>query len=182
MSQPIPAYLLTLFENNAYLGGVMITDHHGVPLDFKYTDPTVPTKVQRILYGKVLEQYVRYDVIVGALCKDLEHQPSFFVVSQHQLFDIAEVNNNLTLVSLQRTQFNPLGEKGTVTRSKDNEVLVQGWSDPSPLRVVFGKSTPDVQEGIIKDVLSLSKHMDVVEPLERVETVLKTLIMEKGLE
>jgi hypothetical protein len=182
MSQPIPAYLLTLHENGAYLGGVMITDHHGVPLDFKYTDPTVPTKVQRILYGKVLEQYVRYDVIVGALCKDLDYHPSFFVVSQHQLFEIAEVNSSLTLLSVQRTQFNPLGDKGTVTRSKENECLVQGWSDPSPLRLVFGRSTADVQEGIIKDVLALSKHMDIVEPIERVETVLKTLIMEKGHE
>ena len=33
-----------------YLGAILITDFKGFPLEFKYTDPIVPTKIQQILY------------------------------------------------------------------------------------------------------------------------------------
>ena len=148
-------------------------------MDFKYTDPVNPTKVQRIIYGSVLEQYIRNHVIIGALLKEITVSPAFYVVSQHQLFDIEEANK-LTLVAIQRTQFAALGERGTVTRAKENEVLLQGGSDPHPLRVVFGQIPADQQEALLKDIIQLSKHMDLVEPIERLEKALKTLCLEKA--
>jgi len=178
MTNPTPGYLITLLENGAYLGGVMITNDHGIPVDFKYTDSVNPTKVQRIIYGSVLEQYIRNHVIIGAISKEIVNQPSFYVVNQHQLYEIQEANN-LTLISVQRTQFAALGEKGTVNRSKENECLLQGWNDPHPLRVIFGSMPVDQQEHIVKDLIYLSKHMDLVEPLERLETALKSLRLDK---
>lgn len=173
-----PGYLVTLCEQNAYVGGVMITDHHAIPVDFKYTDPVTPTKVQRIIYGSVLEQYIRNHVIIGALIKEISVPPPFYVVSQHQLFDIEEANN-LTLVAIQRTQFASLGDQGSVTRAKDNEILLQGWNDQHPMRIVFGRIPADQQEAMIKDLIQLSKSMDLVEPGERLEKALKTLCLEK---
>ena len=179
MSNPTPGYLITLYEQGAYLGGIMITNDRGIPIDFKYTDPVNPTKVQRIIYGSVLEQYIRNHVVIGAITKEIVNQPSFYIVSQHQLFEIEEANN-MTLISVQRTQFAPLGEKGMVSRSKENECLLQGWNDPHPLRILFGSMPVDQQEGILKDLVYLSKHMDLVEPLERLEKALKTLCPEKN--
>ncbi len=179
MTNPIPGYLITLYEQGAYLGGIMITNDHGIPIDFKYTDPVNPTKVQRIIYGSVLEQYIRNHVIIGAISKEIVNQPSFYIVAHHQLLEIEDANN-MTLLSLQRTQFAALGEKGMVSRSKENECLLQGWNDPHPLRIIFGNMAVDQQETILKDLIYLSKHMDLVEPLERLETALKTLCLEKS--
>lgn len=168
-----------MYENGSYVGGMMITDHHGIPVDFKYTDPVNPTKIQRIIYGSVLEQYIRNHVILGALSKEINVPPSFYFVSQHQLHDIEEAND-FTVLSVQRTQFTSLGERGAITRAKENECLLQGWVDPHPLRVIFGSTPPDEQETLLKDLVFLSKHMDLVEPLERLEKALKTLCLEKN--
>lgn len=165
---PTPGYLVTLKESGAYLGGVMITNDHGFPIDFKYTDPVTPTKVQHIIYGPVLEQYIRNHVIIGALSSEISNPADFYVVSQHQLHDIAEASE-LPLLSLQRTQLAPLAEKGAVNRAKENECLLQGFGDQHPTRIIFGSMTVEQQEQAIKDLTYLSKHMDLVEPLDRLE-------------
>lgn len=179
MGNVTPAYLVTLHEQGSYLGGVMVTDDHGIPLDFKYTVPVVPTKVQKIIYGSVLEQYIRNHVVIGALAKELVQQPPFFVVPQHQIFDIEEANSGMNLVSLQRTQFSPMG-KGEVNRSKDNECLLQGWQEGNPLRVIFGGMPAEQQETVLKCLVEVTRHMDILEPLERLEQALKTLCVEKN--
>lgn len=173
-----PAYMITLLEQGSYLGGVMLTDDHGIPLDFKYTVPVVPTKIQRIIYGSVLEQYIRNHVVIGALSKEISRSPSFFVVPQHQLYEIEEANNSLRVVSLQRTQLSQIGEPGTVTRGKENECLLQG-TEKHPLRVLFGKIPAEQQEIVIKELVELTRHMDLIEPLERLEQALKSLCVEK---
>ena len=180
MSNPSPGYLTTLYENGAFVGGVMITNDHGIPVDFQYTDPVTPTKVQRIIYGSVLEQYIRNHVIIGAITKSIVNQPSFYVVSQHQLFEMEEAMGGTPLVSVGRTKFASLGEQGKVNRSKENECLLQGWHDQNPLRILFGKLAIDRQEPILKDLIHLSRHMDVVEPLDRLEKALKTLCLDKA--
>lgn len=179
MSAANPAYLITLFEKDAYVGGMMITDHHGIPLDFKYTDQVTPTKVQRIIYGSVMEQYIRNHVIIGALVQELKQQPNFFVVSQHQIFEIQEANS-LPVIALQRTQFNALGEPGAVNRAKENEILLQGRPETPPTRVIFGEMQVEQQETIIKDLIYLAKFMDLVEPMERLEEALKVLCLDKN--
>ena len=179
MSNTTPGYLTTLYEQGAFLGGIMITSEQGFPIDFKYTEPVVPTKVQRIIYGSVLEQYIRDHVIIRSMVKDIEHRPPFYIVSQHQIHDMAG-DSELSLVSVQRTQFASLGEKGTVTRAKENECLLQGWTDTHPLRVVFGSMAGEQQEAVLKELIHLSRSMDVVEPLERLEKALKTLCLEKS--
>ncbi|MDJ0837292.1 MAG: hypothetical protein QNK37_12300 [Acidobacteriota bacterium] len=176
---PTPGYLITLYENSAYLGGVLITNDHGFPIEFKHTDSVSPTKVQHMLYGPVLEQYIRNHVIVGALMAKIETQPTFFVVPQHQLYDMADATE-LTLISLQRTQLAAIGDKGTVNRSKESECLLQGWTDQHPVRILFGAMPVETQEAILKDLVYLSKHMDLVEPLERLENVVIYLCSEKN--
>jgi len=179
MTNAFPGYLITLSEQGAFLGGMMITDRYGIPKDFKYTDPVTPTKVQKIIYGSVLERYIRNHVIIGALVKEVNMQPSFFVVPQHQMEAIGEAHN-LTLLSLQRTQFTSLGAPGTMNRSKERECLIQGHSGEHPIRILFGPIPVDQQEPILKELVVLSKTMDLVEPQERLETALKSICLEKS--
>lgn len=180
MTNAFPGYLITLSEGGTFLGGMMITDRYGIPKDFKYTDPVTPTKVQRIIYGSVLERYIRNHVIVGALIKEVNMQPSFYMVPHHQMESVAEAHGNLVLVAIQRTQFTPLGEKGTINRSKERECLVQGWGAEHPIRVLFGNVAVDHQEAILKEIVALTKSMDVVEPQERLEAALKSICLEKS--
>ena len=41
---------------DVFMGGAMVTDASGLPLEFRYTEPVRATKLQRILYGDVLRK------------------------------------------------------------------------------------------------------------------------------
>ena len=179
MTNAFPGYLITLAEQGTFLGGMMITDRYGIPKDFKYTDPVTPTKVQRIIYGSVLEKYIRNHVIVGALIKEVNMQPSFFVVPQHQM-EALEDAHKLLILALQRTQFTSLGETGTINRSKERECLIQGFGSEHPIRILFGKVPIDQQEPILRELVALTKTMDLIEPQERLEAALTSICLEKN--
>jgi hypothetical protein len=64
----IPASLhigfLTVFaEANGYLGGYLVTNSWGRPLEFRLSTAVQPNKVQQILYGNSLAEYLCADLI-----------------------------------------------------------------------------------------------------------------------
>ena len=49
MADPIKlAYFMAVKEGASYLGGLLVTDTSGIPLDFRYTEPITPTRLQSI--------------------------------------------------------------------------------------------------------------------------------------
>ena len=50
-------YVVTTSTNLGYLGAILVSDEKGFPLEFQYTDPILPTKLQKVLYGNSLEKY-----------------------------------------------------------------------------------------------------------------------------
>ena len=69
-------YVLSLsVAEDVFMGGAMVTDAYGLPLEFRYTEPVRATKLQRILYGDVLEKYIHGDVIAGNLIGRLDQKP-----------------------------------------------------------------------------------------------------------
>jgi len=50
-------------SDETYVGGILISDYYGIPVEFKYTEPIKPTNLQKILYGKSIEKYLTVDVL-----------------------------------------------------------------------------------------------------------------------
>jgi len=69
MSEPTPTgpiYLgfLTVFqEGPGYLGGCLVTNSWGRPLEFRLSTAVQPNRVQHILYGNTLQEYLYADLI-----------------------------------------------------------------------------------------------------------------------
>ena len=79
-------YVLSLsMAENVFMGGAMVTDAHALPIEFRYTEPVRATKLQRVLYGDVLEKYIQCDVIAGNLVGRLEQKPDLLIVSDANL-------------------------------------------------------------------------------------------------
>jgi hypothetical protein len=56
-------FLTVLQEPNGYLGGYLVTNQWGRPLEFRLTSAVQPNKVQQILYGDTLLPYLCADLI-----------------------------------------------------------------------------------------------------------------------
>jgi hypothetical protein len=56
-------FLTVLHEANGYLGGYLVTNQWGRPLEFRLSTAVQPNRVQQILYADTLEPYICGDLI-----------------------------------------------------------------------------------------------------------------------
>lgn len=171
------AYFMAVKEGASYLGGLLVTDSSGIPLDFRYTEPITPTKLQSVLYGKALEPHLKEEVIQRTLLKELKTPPDLFVVPPADLATCAGGDLKCPVVAVQKSQENPLPRVGEVFRVSPREVLLQVADGAAPLRVVFGSPLEAAaQDGAVQRLLEAGYHMDLTEPLERVTAALQALV------
>jgi hypothetical protein len=60
-------FLMVLQENGGYVGGYLVTNTWGRPLEFRLSSAVQPNKVQQILYAGTLVSYICGDLIGKAL-------------------------------------------------------------------------------------------------------------------
>ncbi len=73
-------FLTVLHEASGFLGGYLVTNQWGRPLEFRLSNPVQPNRVQQILYGATLENYLCADLI-GKTLLDKTSTPAQLVVT-----------------------------------------------------------------------------------------------------
>lgn len=171
------AYYVALKEGGSYLGGLLVTDTSGIPLDFRYTEPITPTKLQGVLYGKALEPHLKEEVIQKTLLKELKGTPDLFFVPVTDLVGGWVGDLKFPVLAVQKTQEPPLARLGDQMRLSQRELLVQVGEGSAPLRVLFaaGMEVAAQDQAALK-VVDAGYHMDLAEPLERVYAALQALL------
>ncbi len=187
VSSPVP---------NVYIGGLMVTDTRGLPLEFRYTEPIQPSKIQQVLYGQVLSAYIKREVVLETLLKNIESKFKCLLVEDEQMLDYSTKGH--AIVRLVATKSAPLGPVGKTQDMAPGELLLQVNPEGSPVRVYLGKAkapvTPDdpvlsnpvganTDSGtdLIAMLLEAGKTMDVTEPLRRIEKALEIICQEEGI-
>jgi hypothetical protein len=56
-------FLTVVRDSTGYLGGYLVTNQWGRPLEFRLSTAVQPNRVQQILYGETLEPYICAEVI-----------------------------------------------------------------------------------------------------------------------
>lgn len=174
-------YILTYtLEDSSYLGGVMIIDKDGIPLEFAYTENIKPTKIQRILYGQSLEKYIKREVILNNLLNHIKVKPDLLITPEENL---AELRTSATypIINISQTALSPLTEVGISQDINKGEFVLQAAPSGSPLRIKLAEASDDNRRKTESIILELGKLMDLVEPINRVEGALRA-IWEKNLE
>lgn len=169
-------YVLSLsVAEDVFMGGAMVTDGHGLPLEFRYTEPVRATKLQRILYGDVLEKYIHGDVIAGNLIGRLEQKPDLFVVSEPALLDTVAAAGKRVLLMLG-ARVPPLKEFGAVQDISDTEYFLQVTDSGSPVRLRLpAPGDAALRAEATRLLTEAGRTMDPTEPLARVEAAIKML-------
>ena len=169
-------YVLSLsVAEDVFMGGAMVTDAHGLPLEFRYTEPVRATKLQRILYGDVLEKYIHGDVIAGNLIERLEQKPDLFLVSEPALLDTVGAAGKRAVLLLG-SRVPPLKEFGAVQDISETEYFLQVTDSGSPVRIRLpGEGDAALRAEATRLLTEVGRTMDPTEPLARVETAIKML-------
>jgi hypothetical protein len=72
-------FLTILQETGGYVGGYLVTNQWGRPLEFRLSTAVQPNRVQAVLYGPTLRDYIHADVIGKTLVDKTTVKPDVIV-------------------------------------------------------------------------------------------------------
>ena len=83
---------LTAIElpQRGYVGGLLVTNHYGRPLEFQCTTPIQPNKTQRILYGPTLVPFILGELIGKTLVEKVGVKPDVILTEDPNLLGLRE--------------------------------------------------------------------------------------------
>lgn len=135
------------------IGGFLITDNTGVPVEFLLTKTVRPTPAQRILYGKRLQSYLSVDLCARQLVDDVKTRPGVIFVESELMLALHRFTDIPVLWLQTPTELGQTSSRPSVT--------------PPPQR-------PEYAEVI--DLMSLDS--DMIDAFRRIEQCRTTLANE----
>jgi hypothetical protein len=81
-------FLTVLHESSGYLGGYLVTNVWGRPLEFRVTSAVQPNRVQHILYADTLEPYICADLIGKTLVDKAAVPVQLLVTDRASVLDV----------------------------------------------------------------------------------------------
>lgn len=92
MSSPTPAvslgFLTILSETGSHLGGYLVTNAWGRPLEFRLSSAVQPNRVQQILYGPTLGIYLSADLIGKTLVEKTSTAATLILTDSREALDL----------------------------------------------------------------------------------------------
>ncbi|MEJ5256665.1 MAG: hypothetical protein WHS64_00265 [Fervidobacterium sp.] len=151
-------YLSVKSIDGKYLGGILIVNDYGIPVEFKYSEPIVPTRLQQIIYGNSLEYYLNTEIISKGLIQKLENRPELLLVEDPMLL----FDKNIVMVTLLPQMVNE--------KTEGNEAVVN--VNNKSIRITFPENIK-VENTLVQKVVELSQKFDIFEPFDRIEKALE---------
>jgi hypothetical protein len=81
-------FLTVLQEGSAYVGGYLVTNQWGRPLEFRLSTAVQPNRVQQILYGDTLSPYICSDLIAKTLVEKTALASDLIVTDSQRVLDL----------------------------------------------------------------------------------------------
>ena len=160
-----------------FRGASLVVDQRGIPMDFRYTDPIRPSRLERILYGSALDVYLREELILQSLLGAVETSPSLWICNEGDLLEPLKTAGKGRAIFLAPSTHAPLEAAGAVEPMGEAEVLlIQADSVSAPLRASFSPGTrPDEIKQVVTLLVEAARTMELLEPFGRIEKALLSL-------
>jgi hypothetical protein len=81
-------FLTVLTESGGYLGGYLVTNNWGRPLEFRLSTAVQPNRVQQVLYAHTLEGYICADLIGKTLVDKTGVPVQLLVTDREPVLDL----------------------------------------------------------------------------------------------
>jgi len=148
-------FLTVLQEPSGFVGGYLVTNLWGRPIEFRLSTAVQPNRVQQILYGPTLSSYVHGEVIGRALIEKTATAASLVLTDKREVLDL---RNHIDL---------PIA---WITKS-DSEIecpgaIVRSTNDRQPAMVAHPRHPGDLPR--IREIAEQLEGLDLTEPFMRI--------------
>jgi hypothetical protein len=153
-------FLTVLHESNGYLGGYLVTNVWGRPLEFRLSSAVQPNRVQQILYAGTLESYICADLIGKTLMEKTAVPVQLLVTDRATVLDL-RLKMECPLVWLAGSD-----DPRAAVRVESGAAVFPAQSGRGPL-LCHPRFPDDV--GLTRDLLNrLDSDFDLFEPFVRI--------------
>ena len=149
-------------EGRGHVGGLLVTNQHGRPLEFQCTTPVKPNRTQEILYGETLRPWLLGELIGGTLLERVAIKPHLIITSDRSLLEL----RNHTSIPVVCTVADP------VDRILSSAVAAPKIMKVGTHQLHFHDAHPTDVELISRQRHLIPEQADLAEPLERVREAL----------
>ncbi len=151
-------YLSILNIGGKHIGGLLVVNEYGIPMEFKYSEPITPTKLQEIIYGSSLEFYLHTEIIAKGLIQKVENRPELILVQDPSL--LFEKNIVMITILPQMVQ----------EKQENNEVIVN--LNKKSIRITFQEGIK-IDDSVVQKIVDYASKLDIIEPFDRIEKALE---------
>ena len=162
-------------DGRGHIGGLLITNQNGRPLEFQCTTPVRPNRTQEILFGETLRPWLLGELIGSTLLDRVAIKPSVIITSDPCLLELR--NHTTVPVAFAEEAVQERG-KGQNPEQTDRRSSTEA-SASSQGRLRLGGSLLRFHDahGVDAETLERQKHLipnsaNLQEPLERVREAL----------
>jgi hypothetical protein len=149
-------FLTVLHEASGYLGGYLVTNLWGRPLEFRLSAPVQPNRVQQILYGPTLPGYLHADLIGKTLIEKTSTPATMIVTDRPAVLDLRN-NLKVPIVWIAHDEANPEWAGIVVRPAKENQPAL-----------VSPQAYPDDVPRILEMLNQFEASLDLREPFGRI--------------
>jgi hypothetical protein len=167
-------YFCHLRMEEKHVGAIMVTNQIGVPLEFKYTEPVIATRLHKILYGSVLDKYLHETVIRDRLGREVRCSPNYFIAPYDEKEFLGPVADR-EMMAVQRYNLPREEISGLFNRIREREAIVELEEERIFLRLAFSTSDETTQHNMATWLQEIARTMDVLEPLDRITSALTSI-------
>jgi hypothetical protein len=156
-SQKLPVtlgFLTVVQEPSGWVGGYLVTNSWGRPLEFRLTTAVQPNRVQTVLYGPTLTEYLHADLIGKTLVEKTSVKPDLIVT------------DSATMLGLRaRLEIHTVTVHTSTEAVPDAIIFTHGRSS-APL--LFGKRFEGDRPAIEAILERIDPAVDLAEPFARI--------------
>jgi hypothetical protein len=149
-------FLTVLHEASGYLGGYLVTNVWGRPLEFRLTTAVQPNRVQQILYGQTLPGYLHGELIGKTLIEKTSSPAALIFTDRQAVLDLRK-SLDIPVVWVAPREL----------CSEEAGLVIKPASETRPGLVANLTFSDDV--GRIQPILEqLDANLDLIEPFARI--------------
>ena len=107
-----------------HVGGLLVTDHFGRPLEFHCTTPVKPNRTQELLYGPTLIPFILGDLLGKALLDRVSVKPSLIMTSRLEMLQLRTKVTIPIIYDEASTESDSKQAAGNAARSVGQEIRI----------------------------------------------------------